>query len=643
MLEKKPTIEEIIHDSKYSIKLFSKSEISDLEKDLYVNEKGKPYFKGVPGDCDRSAKPEEVVRQLYARKLNREYGYPWERIELEHTVVMGSDNSRSADIVVLDKEKEEAYIIVECKKPKRTDGREQLKSYCNAKGSPIGVWTNGSELLTLHREDPNSYRPLPIIPTADQTLSDVLGAPWTMKDLEKHNKLVVKNTTLKKVILDMEDIVLAHAGEDAFDEVFKMIYAKLYDEWRGETDKNYPLRFRVHGDNAKELKEKIDKLLEEAKSKWSGVFDTGEKFKLTPSQLKVCVSFLQDVKLFNCDLRVIDEAFEYLEIKVRKGKKGQFFTPRHVIDMCVRMLNPKRHEYMIDTATGSSGFTVHTIFHVWGHKFKAKGPTKRESDYAAEMVYGIDFDPKMVKIAKALNIIAGDGKTHIYKMDSLNPKGWDLGSNHPLKDRLRHFDDPEKDKYNQENYREFNFDVLMTNPPFAGDIKDTQIVHRYDIARKAKDKWATKIGRDILFIERNLSFLKPGGRMAIVLPQGRFNNTTDEKIRRFVADRARILAVVGLHGNTFKPHAGTKTSVLFLQKWDDELCPKVKDYPIFFAVSEEGGKDSSGEYIYEKDENGSPILDEQQHPVVHHDLDEIANAFEEFAKKQGFSFCEESN
>ncbi len=384
-------------------------------------------------------------------------------------------------------------------------------------------------------------------------------------------------------------------------------------------------------------------MFDNAKSKWSGVFDYGERIKLTPDQLKICVSFLQDVKLFNCDLRVIDDAFEYLEIKVGKGEKGQYFTPRHVIDMCVKMLNPKRDEYMIDTAAGSCGFTVHTIFYVWGHKFKAQGPTAKEAEYAAEMVYGIDFDSRMVKIAKALNIIAGDGKTHVYRLDSLNPKNWNLGDNHPLLDRLRHFDDPEMDKYNRENLKEFAFDILMTNPPFAGDIKDTRIIAYYDIVRKPNGKYPSKIGRDILFIERNLNFLKPGGRMAIVLPQGRFNNTSDEHIRRFIADKARILAVVGLHQNTFKPHTGTKTSVLFLQKWNDDpkagpLCPKVDDYPIFFAVSEEGGKDNSGEYIYEKNEKGEDILDEYGHKVVKHDLFEIANAFIEFAKKERFSF-----
>ena len=107
----------------------------------------------------------------------------------------------------------------------------------------------------------------------------------------------------------------------------------------------------------------------------------------------------------------------------------------------------------------------------------------------------------------------------------------------------------------------------MANPPFAGDIKEQTILSHYELAKNDKGKWQKKVGRDILFIERNLNFLKPGGRMAVVLPQGRFNNSSDKYIREFIAERCRILAVVGLHGNVFKPHTGTKTSVLFVQKW----------------------------------------------------------------------------
>ena len=134
--------------------------------------------------------------------------------------------------------------------------------------------------------------------------------------------------------------------------------------------------------------------------------------------------------------------------------------------------------------------------------------------------------------------------------------------------------------------------------------------------------------------------------MAIVLPQGRFNNASDKYIRDFIAERCRILAVVGLHGNVFKPHTGTKTSVLFVQKWDDELCPKKDDYPIFFATMRELSKDNSGDKIYRVNSDGSYMLDTHDHLIVKHDLynhdglteDGIAEAFIEFAKKEHLSF-----
>ena len=146
------------------------------------------------------------------------------------------------------------------------------------------------------------------------------------------------------------------------------------------------------------------------------------------------------------------------------------------------------------------------------------------------------------------------------------------------------------------------FDIVMTNPPFAGEITQAEVLGGYDLAYKGdptKNKRANKVERDVLFIERCLRFLKPGGRMAIVLPQGVFNNTSDEYIRKYVMKHARILAVVGLQGNMFKPFTGTKTSVLCLQKWqDDAERIAAGDYRIFFATDQKSGKDNSGEYIW---------------------------------------------
>jgi len=686
------SVEAILRGSAHSLTIFSKEDIRSLK----LHERlGKPYIKCYATGKERPAKPEEIVRQLYLRLLMDEYGYPAERIAVEKPVQFGSAvHEKSADIVITDKDDAStAFIIVECKKPLRRDGLEQLKSYCHAEGAPIGVWTNGGETLILHRRDPNFFQSLTELPHATQTLAELLDERWTLKDLEDHNVLVKEQTTLKNIILDMENLVLANAGVDAFEEVFKLIYAKLFDEHRaaqGGAKKRY-LSFRVGGSTPIEFKSKINELFDQAKSKWPGIFVDGEQIDLTPEHLVTCGSYLENVKLFNSNLQVIDEAFEYLSVQVGKGKKGQYFTPRNVIDMAVQMLNPQEDEQIIDTAAGSCGFTVHGIFHVCGNEFSAKGPEPWQAEYARSMVYAIDFDPRSVKIAKALNLIAGDGKSNVFRANTLDPRTWDMAIREGMRHRLRRFpEDRARDKHNREHFRCFDFDVLLTNPPFAGDIKESRVLHQYDLARKPNGKWHAKVGRDVLFIERNFEFLRPGGRMAIVLPQGRFNNSSDIYIREYIAKHARILAVIGLHVNTFKPHTGTKTSMLLCQKWNDDptapanlSCPHLDDYPIFFGISQRGGKDNSGEYEYLTDPAGNRLYDLFSHPIVNHDLfnlqrqlssqvahrlvvassakekadlrsererlaelvpnaDGIADAFRAWGEKQGLPFCRSS-
>ena len=667
-------IQTILKDSNYHLDLFDKSEIEDLRQKVEGNEK--PFIYCPIRRKAIQLKPEEVVRQLYAARLlnpNRHrnrYGYPANRVRFEHLVNFGREKKR-ADIVILDKDRPDTpYIIVEVKKPKLQDGKDQLRSYCNATGAPIAVWTNGQQISHYHRKDPNYFEEITDIPNADQTLADILNERFTLKNLILKDKLATERKSLKDIILELEDEVLANAGVDVFEEVFKLIFTKLYDEFKSQNDKtviNHLLRQRINtviqetdqdygiahpdyeilkkaveainddnfrsmefrntGQTDSELKTKIQHLFNDAKNQWSGVFSEGSTFKLSDSHLAVCVSSLQDIKLFNSNLQVVDEAFEYLVSKSAKGEKGQYFTPRHVIDMCVKMLNPKRGEYMIDTAAGSCGFPVHTVFKLTERTFtNAEIPPEDQEDVLK--VFGIDFDEKTVRVARTLNLIAGDGETNVLHLNTLDYERW---SDRVERDRIwnmiygRGFDRLKALRAEPEGNKLFNFDILMANPPFAGDIKERRILHQYSLGFKGNGNAQSKVGRDILFIERNLDFLKPGGRMAIVLPQGRFNNVSDKYIRDFIAKHARILAVVGLHPNTFKPHTGTKTSVLFLQKWNDDpndeaYFPKVKDYPIFFAVSEKGGKDNSGNYIYLQNENEEYKLDENGHLIVDHDL-----------------------
>jgi type I restriction enzyme M protein len=785
---------------KHGLSIFTDEEINAIEN-LITEQDGRLYIRCQITDRDKIARPEEVVRQLWIYRLMNSYNYPRDRIRIESPVYFGSAEPRFADIVVLHEDLEHPYIIFEVKRPNRRGGLEQLKSYCNAEGAPIGVWSNGNEIIMLHREEPNIFVGIRRIPKYGQTLRDILTERWTIKWLEEHDELKQGKTTLKKIILDLEELVWGNSGVD-FDEFFKLIYAKLYDEWRGINDPNYQLQFFVGDRSPEQVKRAVGDLLEGAKRRWPGVFEPTEKIELIDSHLKVCVSFLEKIKLFNSNLRIIDDAFEYLIPQRAKKKQGQFFTPRPVEDMCIKMLNPKADEFVIDPACGSAGFLLHSVMWIAGGMITGRELPLPAKNFAQNNIYGIDFAKEAVKIAKAINLIVGDGKSHIFGGsdygNSLNPSIWNDEIKSGLRSRLLRFtNDPVKDRENQEKFLFFDFDVLMTNPPFAGTVKERDILRLYKLAKK-NGRLVDKIGRHILFLERSLQFLRPGGRMAIVLPQGLLNNTSAEYIRRFIIDEARILAVVGLHVNTFKPHTGTKTSVLFLRKYTDEEKEKIRqirlkyeseweqfledlkeryqnvawdspvdeedipeelksfletyfegreeieelpaeeteveeteateeenrgkkslavlvqekseleevlkekeeelqvanagrkaelkkeikelqkkieklikeisqrtlagqislglsderiteafkkywldgkvmkelDYPIFFAVNEKPIKDESGEYRYKKNPDGSFVLDEHGHPVIDHDLDEIAEAFIKFAKEQ---------
>jgi type I restriction enzyme M protein len=677
---------DILKDSDYRLTLFATKHIEVLQKQI-TEKSGKFYVNCLVRKKEIKLTPEEVVRQLYLKLLLDDYLYPEKRIRVEFPVTFGSDSSKRADIAILDKDSDIPFIIVVLKKPKQREGKAQLRSYCNASGAPIGVWTNGDEIEYWHRKDPNTFDELENIPTANQKLKDIFNERFTILELVRKDKL--KTQTLQSVIKDFENEVLANSGADVFEEAFKLIFTKLYDETKSAEDKkaiNYWLKFnkgktienfpKEEAKNFRNLQfrntgvevdtfEQISSLFENAKEKWEGIFSKDSKIELTASHLQTCVSYLQDIKLFNSNMEVVDDAFEYLVNKEQKGNKGQYFTPRYVIDMCVKMLNPQPDEYMIDTAAGSCGFPVHTIFYVWkllnpeqNPFFTLEDKTEAQKEYVQKKIFALDFDKKAVRVGRTLNLIAGDGETNVLQINSLDYERWEndfYNDKEWRKNYSNGFENLQNLKANSKNgYKHFKFDVLMANPPFAGEIKDQRLIQKYDIANKGNNSYPDKIDRDILFIERNLDMLKQGGRMAVVLPQGRYNNKDDRKIREFISERCRILAVIGLHINTFKPHTtGTKTSVLFVQKWDDEKCPKMDDYPIFFATQQIEGKNNSGEKLFfTKNKNsctmsmGSALKDEMNHPVSYHDLhnnngltsDGIAEAFIEFAKKERLSF-----
>jgi type I restriction enzyme M protein len=621
MVSQAKTKEEIIDlifkdpEVKHGLKIFSPSEFGKLN---ISEQDGKFFIKCLVSDRKKVAKPEEVIRQLTINKLTDDLHYPLKRLDVEVPVKMGSTYaSKKADIVVYAEDsKENPYIIIEVKKPLRKDGLEQLHSYMNATGVYYGGWINGNEEVYQLRTEPNLFETLKRLPAVNEDLDDV-KTPIKKSELEPIHDL-------KEMVLELENTVLANAGVSAFDAIFPLIFAKLWDEFdKGEND---TMEFRTTTATPQEQYRRLNGLFKKARDAWPDIFSEGDKIELSPEALVAVASAFQTKKFFDTDLDVIDAAFEYMINPEQKGDKGQFFTPRQVVKMCVKMLNPKPDELALDPACGPCGFMIHTLKWVTERYLKPKYGSDwkvHKVQYANSKLFAMDFDPRLARVAKAMMLIAGDGRTNVYRVNSLDPREWKNRSDGLIG-----------------AIYDGKFHVVMTNPPFAGNITQPEILGTFDLAYKGdsnKHKRVNRQTRDVLFIERCLRFLQPGGRMAIVSPQGNLNNTNAEYLRRFIADKARVLAIVGLHVNTFKPFTGTKTSVIFLQKWrnEDEITD---DYPVFMAASEKPGKDNSGSYVFKKAPDGSYLLDENGKRQVDHDLDDVAEAFIQFARDEGLDF-----
>ena len=609
-------LDDILKQNTEDLKLFTQKQIDELQTHL-VEKNDKVFVnclvreKEIQIFSKAKTAPEEVVRQLYILKLRDEYGYPFENMSLEVDVKMGSA-SKKADIIIYDnakrKEKDSIVLIVEIKKPKEKliDGINQVESYVQALPTYLGIWTDGNEENVRYRNPSNKYKyeRFKRVPRYDESIEDVLSTYLKKSDL-------IDILDLRSTVGMLEQRVLANDGVNAFDEIFKLIFAKLYDE-QSKRKASDELDFQLKIGSG--VVENTEKLFKSAKNKWKDVFKAKDEIELSEETLIAVVSELQEYKLFETDFEILDSAFEHMISGDSKGEKGQYFTPRPVIDIIVKMMNPNDEERVLDPSAGSAGFLLHTFQHMLKYD---KIDERDRYRYAVNNLFALDFDPRTVKIAKALMVIAGDGSSNCMQSNSLDLRLWDK---------------KQKGKYSAtlaEKFPHNSFNIVMTNPPFAGDISSNSgYLGYYDFAKDKKNKTKNKQSRDILFMERDLKFLEAGGRMAIVLPQGRFNNSSDKMLREYVAKECRILGVIGLHGNSFKPYTGTKTSILMVQKWDDELCPKVEDYPIFFATNTKPVKDNSGFYV------GLNTAE----TLAMTDLPQIAEAFLEFAKKENFSF-----
>ena len=414
---------------------------------------------------------------------------------------------------------------------------------------------------------------------------------------------------LESLFVRLEELVLANSGEDEFEEVFKLVVAKLWDERSGKRQKFHA---RASEDDTYEG---LCGLLREAESAWPGILGVETTPRLSPAHLQVCVEALARHSVLGNDLEVLDGFFEYLVSRSSKGAKGQYFTPRHVVELCVRLLRPGRNESICDPGCGSGGFLLHAMRYVRQHETLSDGAARA---YCRKHIWGFDIDSRAVRVAKALMLVAGDGSANFLRLNSLlQPETGGLfqlpaGEGDPSDSPLTI-----EDVCRGRRRRHVGFDLILTNPPFAGEVRERHVLDGFEISRGRK-----RAERDILFIERCVRLLRPGGRLAIVLPHNKFAGTAFRDVRKWLLSEAQILGVVSLGRNTFLPHTHQKASVLLARR-RAKGERRNRSERVFFAVSELSGKDSKGRYLLRDGAAPTETLWDR----VDHDFDEIVSAF----------------
>lgn len=437
-----------------------------------------------------------------------------------------------------------------------------------------------------------------------------------------------KSDRLLRTFEEIHNHIYANDGlssQQVFEEMIKILFIKVFDE-REKTKAFYitkdELDSSIEGKKVIEFEKRIKDLFDKSAAYFNDVFEDKDKINIKGSSLAFVVGKLQSLNLSDSSRDIKGLAFQKFIYSKQRSDRGQFFTPEQIIDLCVKILKPTKDDKILDPACGSAGFISQAMNFVFDYSL-AKASEGERKKFAKHNVYGIEINKTAAKTAKMRMLLDGDGYSNISVLDSLSD--WDK-----INSELG------KESAGFSSFEEY-FDIILTNPPFGsqGKVTDKSALRRFNLAHK----WA-RIGDkfiksdqiqdgqvpDILFIERCLDFLKDGGRLAIVLPNGDLENSSLQYLRQYIVDRAEILAIIKLPSDTFIPFGtGVKASVLFLRKCknikrlnDDILLANVN------KIGYQGNK--NGTVVYKKDSYGNLIL-VNGNPVIDEDISDIINSY----------------
>lgn len=545
--------------------------------------------------------PEEKVQAEAFLRLIIDYKYPINRIKLFVAVPMGNE-TKEADIVVF---KDDLclmpYILVECKKQEISEAEfqqaiGQAYSYAFAMAGELKyVWVTSGIKSDYFEVDQNSNarNQLPDIPQFGVTniarYKYVYDAQYLPEESGKQRFFdlsVIDQSELTRRFKQAHEALWAGGQlnpSEAFDELDKLIFCKIWDERKPrkmgepydfqiitvpkEIEKNENKRRLIENDN---LYNRIMALYEEGRKKDQEVFR--DNIRLTPEKIRTVVSYLESVNLGETDLDSKGRAFETFMGSFFRGNFGQYFTPREIVKFIVDVLPIEHDSKVLDTSCGSGGFLLYALNKIRNKASEiypnyAKDVRQHDRwfkywhDFAEKNLYGIEISEQISRAAKMNMIIHDDGHTNVITSDGLIS------------------DETIITKTNNQGFKYETFDFIITNPPFGSTIRQTEQAYlkTYQLGKKEEDWLAVKSSSEqyrdgqsteVLFIEQDYKFLKEGGYLAIVIPDGILTNSSMQYVRTQIEDWFRIVAVVSMPQTAFMANgAGVKSSVLFLRKW----------------------------------------------------------------------------
>jgi type I restriction enzyme M protein len=573
------------------------------------------YIRDYISGVEVKATAEEVdAVQVFSRRLVEDLGYEPGQIQTRPQFRVRrapSDERKSypVDIAVFSGDRhteEQLHLVVECKKRNRTDGRRQLELYLSMSHAALGAWFNGDEHLYLHKRYEDGavhFDEIPALPRRGQRIEDI--GHYKRKDLRA-------TQALRPIFRDLRNHLAGNLtgitrDQSLAPQVINILFCKVFDEMDKGPEEYVEFRCGV-GEDPEVVHQRLLGLFARVKERYGDVFTPTDTIEVDPENLAYVVGELQSYAVTEASRDAIGDAFEVFIGPTLRGEEGQFFTPRNVVKMMVDVLDPQPKERVIDPACGSGGFLIVGLEHVW-QRVEAAAAAKgwdaariaEERRYVATQFFkGIEKDRFLAKVTKAYMAIVGDGRSGVYCDNSLlPPASWD-----PVM---------------SSDVRLGSFDVVLTNPPFGSKIKvkGRELLEQYDMGHRfERDRSSPNGGKrltdkrlesqmpQLLFIERCLQLLKPGGRMGVVIPESILGMPTYSHVVAWLRRRCRVVGVVSMPEDLFQPHTHAKTCVLFVK--NEPVTDEQAD--IFMSVVEWCGHDSRGNPTIRRTDDGEEEL-----------------------------------